>query len=797
MRQVFQSKNTNNEEINLAKIVDLFRKRWYYIVISFVVAVIACKLYLRYTKPIFAAEATVRVQENQAMTQNLGLMEAFGFGVMQDDIQSEIQLIQSRTMVSSTVGKMGFNCLYYLVGTLVTAEMYKDDAPFLVVYDTAGQSVPYEQLFSLYYLTGNKYKLGYQDGPNRIENQYYFGEKVDINGFKFQIIKRETSRYHLTPEVEYKWQAIHWQTMVGRAMSGLKVEQSGYLVPILKISSQDNVAKFTSDFLNHLVEEYRAQDIMRKTQAANQALQFIQDQIDTIKSSVNVAEGLLQAYKQEKEFFNVEMKVSFDLDNLKAEEDNRMLLLLRKLEIDRLEKELSTGDTIAAVSYATEGFSDPLLSSLIGSYNTVVLERTAAMALYTDRHPKVLELDAKMRDLRGSILDNVSSLRSDNETKIKYFDKLLQASKESLKSLPEAQRVLQSLSREFEVKEKILLTLLEKQAEAEIAKASIVSSVQIMDKALSPNFPISPNPRRTYIIGCGLGVCLGLLLILIAGILKNTISYREEIESLSFTPIIGVVRRANESLNHKYPRLLSVENPKSGLSESFRTIRTNLQFLAADKTTKVVAITSTVSGEGKSFVTINLAGMLSLLDIKVVVIDMDLRKPKLHYSFGNDNSVGLSTLLVGKSKLEDTLKRTEYANLDLITSGPIPPNPSELILSQKMADLLEELKTRYEYILIDTPPIGLVTDGTTMLMNADVALYVIRADYSKRVFVRNPDQLAEDHNIRNLYIVFNSVSTANKRYGGYGYKVYGQGYYSEDHAPPKWWEIWKRFKRQK
>jgi capsular exopolysaccharide synthesis family protein len=175
---------------------------------------------------------------------------------------------------------------------------------------------------------------------------------------------------------------------------------------------------------------------------------------------------------------------------------------------------------------------------------------------------------------------------------------------------------------------------------------------------------------------------------------------------------------------------------------------------------------------------------------------MDLRKPKLHYSFGNDNSVGLSTLLVGKSTLQETLKKTEYKNLDLITSGPIPPNPSELILSQRMQDLLEELKRTYDYILIDTPPIGLVTDGTTMLMSADVALYVIRADYSKRVFVRNPDQLAEDHNIRNLYIVFNSVSTDNKRYGGYGYKVYGQGYYSEDHIPPKWWEVWKFFRRK-
>lgn len=795
MRQVFQSKNTNNEEINLAKILDLFRKRWYYIVVSFVLAIIACKLYLRYTRPIFAAESTVRVQDNKQITQNLGIMETFGFGMVHDDIQSEIQLIQSRTMVEAALEKMNFNCLYYLVGTLVTAEIYKDDAPFVVIYDTTSE-VLYNHLFSLYYLAGNKYKLVYQDGANRLENQYYFGENVEVNGFKFKIIKRETQRYQLTSEVEYKWQAIRWETMLARASAGLRVEQTGYLVPILKVSQQDNVAKFASDFLNTLVLEYQEQDIARKTQAANQALQFIQDQIDTIKASVNLAEDLLQAYKQEKEFFSVEMKVSFDLENLQSEEQNRMALLVRKMEIDRLEKELTSGDTIAAVSYTIEGFADPLLTSLIGSYNTVVLEKAAAMPLYTERHPRVQELLAKQNDLRKSILENVASMRKDNTQKLAYYDNLMERSKERLKSLPETQRVLQSLMREFEVKEKILLTLLEKQAEAKIAKASIVSSVQIMDRALTPTFPISPNPRKIYIIGCGLGVCIGLLLILVAGLLKNTISYREEIESLSFTPIIGVVRRANESLNHKYPRLLSVDNPKSGLSESFRSIRTNLQFLAADKSTKVVAITSTVSGEGKSFVTINLAGMLSLLDIKVVILDMDLRKPKLHYTFGNDNAVGLSTLLVGKSTLEETLKKTEYKNLDLITSGPIPPNPSELIQSRKMEDVLEELKSRYDYVLIDTPPIGLVTDGTTILMKADVALYVIRADYSKRVFVRNPDQLAEDHNIRSLYIVFNSVSTANRRYGGYGYKVYGQGYYSEDYERPKWWEIWKRFRKR-
>jgi tyrosine-protein kinase Etk/Wzc len=792
MRQVFQSKNINNEEINLAKILDLFRKRWYFVVVSFILAAIGCKLYLRYTKPVYLAVATVRVEDNQNGNQSMGLLEGFGFGMMRDDIQSEIQLVQSRTIVAAALQKMKFTTLYYLVGTLVTSEIYKDDAPFLVEYDDSS-AVPYTTRFSFYYLAGNKFKISYQSGADRIENTYYFGENIDIDGFKFRIYKRESERYKLMPEVEYQWEAIQWEMMIGRAMGGLKVEQSGYLVPILKISMTDNVAKFSSEFLNTLIAVYERQDSTRKTQGANQALQFIQDQIDNIEHSVNDAEMALQNFKQAKEFFNVEMKVSFDLEKLKAEEASRNEFLVRKMEIERLEHEVKTGTAIKTFSYSIAEFSDPLLASLIESYNSATEDIDVARQVYTEKHPKVLELVAKQADLRSSILNNLQSIRDGNEGKLAYFGKLLQTTKNSFESLPETERVMQSLMREYKVKEEILLTLLQKQAEAKISTASIVSSVRIMDKALLPANPISPSGRKTYIIGCGLGICIGLLLIIIAGMLKNTVSYREEIESMSFTPIIGVVRRANESINQKYPRLLSIENPKSGLSESFRGIRTNLQFLAADKATKVVAITSTVSGEGKSFVTINLAGMLSLLGMRVVIIDMDLRKPKLHYSFGSDNSVGLSTLLVGKSTLQETLKHTDHPNLDLITSGPIPPNPSELILSRAMANLLEDLKSKYDYIMIDTPPIGLVTDGTSTLMSADVALYVVRADFSKRAFLRHPDQLAEEHNIRNLYIVFNSVSTINKRYGGYGYKVYGHGYYSEDHVEPKWWQVWKRF----
>lgn len=795
MKPVLKTRGLGTEEINLSKIWDLFLKRWYYVLLTLAVSITLCWLYLRYTKPLYLAAATVRVEEEKGPGGGLGMLETFGFGPFRDNIQSEIQFLRSRSIVSRALEEMDINCAYYLVGTLVTAEMYKDDTPFVVMYDTSA-NVTYNQMFSLFYQGGNKYKIAYTRGQNPVESEHYFGEKVNIDGFEFHIIKRETPRYRLGTGIEYKWQAIRWKSLIGRAMGGLKVEQSGYLVPILKISHTDFVAKFATDFINTLIDVYAKEDISRKTQAAKQALDFIHAQVDTIKASVNSAEKVLQEFKQDKEFINVDLKVGFDMEAMKRNEELRTTQAVKLMEVKRLQDDIQNGASEVTLPFSIDGQTDPILNSLIASYNGLIQERLAALASYTRTHPKVVELDSKLEELRGSILENIASIRTNTEARIKYYENSLATSKESLQSIPQTQRIYLSLMREYEVKEKILSTLLEKQAEAQIAKASIVSSVYILDRALTPRAPISPLAQKVYIIGIGLGICLGLLLILVSGMLKNTISYREEIENSSVTPIIGVVRRSSESLKQKYPLLMSVEHPKSSLSESIRSIRTNMQFISPDKESKIVSITSTVSGEGKSFITINLAGIISLLNVRVVILDMDLRKPKLHFSFGQDNSAGLSTYLVGKNSLDEILKKTQYKSLDIITSGPIPPNPAELIQSKRMTDLLAELRTQYDYILIDTPPIGLVTDGASILKLSDIALYVIRADYSKKSFAQNPDQLVEDHNIRNLYIILNSVSAANRRYGGYGYKIYGSGYYSDDKKPSARWKFWQRLRKK-
>lgn len=789
----FKMQNNNGgEEINLVKVLNLFRKKWYFLVVALVISLIACKLYLRYAPPAYLSTATIRIEEEQNPTQGLGLLESLGN--FSSNIQSEIRMLRSRSLAMRALKEMDVNAMYYLVGTIVTAEMHREDTPFVVQYDTTGNII-YNRKFSVFYLGGNKFRLQLSDEKNASDGVYYFGEEVDFNGFKFKIYKRDTPRYRLTPGLEYRWEAVKWNSLLGRAQNGLRVEQTGHLVPILRISCEDQVPKFTAEIINTLLDVYQLQDIEIRTQAANQQLEFIRSQVDTIKISVEKAERILQGFKRDNEFFGVEQRLTNDLEKVK---ENELMLTQNQMalrQIKQLEKEIDDSNSLLTFPFSLEGNNDPILFALINSYNEIVQEKLSALQSYQETHPRIVEMNSKMVEFRKAIKESVQSIKTKTESSVQYFGGLVEVSKRELLDLPETQRQYLSHTREYQVQEKILSTLLEKQAEAQIAKASIVSPVRIVDRALVPISPVSPNHRNVYIIGGGLGFCLGILAILLTGMLNTTLTYREEIENTSLTPIIGVVRKSSKSINQKFPKLIVNESPKSSLAESIRAIRTNLQFISPDKPTKIIAITSTVSGEGKSFITINLGGIIAMLDLKVVILDLDLRKPKLHYSFDDDNSKGVSTYLVGKSTLDEILLPTPIDNLKIITSGPIPPNPAELVQSPRMQELLDRLAEQFDYILIDTPPIGLVTDGATLIKKSDISLYVIRAEYSKRSFANLPDQLVDEHQIKNLYIVFNSVSASGRRYGGYGYKVYSYGgYYSDDPVKEPFWKFWKHIK---
>ena len=345
-----------------------------------------------------------------------------------------------------------------------------------------------------------------------------------------------------------------------------------------------------------------------------------------------------------------------------------------------------------------------------------------------------------------------------------------------LRTLPAEGTEFTSNQRNFSLYEEFLLTLMQLKAEFQVAQAGTVTDFVILSAAFLPGDPVSPNKLIIYGLGIVSGLIFSFLFVGVRYALHNKITSLSELEKITSLPILGVVPEfIKEKL--QLSKLIIVKNPKSPVSESLRTIRTNMEFLKVTSPNKVISITSTVSGEGKTFLAINLGGIISLSKQKVLLVDMDMRRPKIHLAFNQQQvEKGLSTVLINKHSFQECIMHTEMENLDYLPSGPTPPNPSELIMGNEVDHLLEQLKQNYDTIILDTPPVGLVTDGILAMKKADIAIYAIRADYSRKDFVNTLNRLAKTNRFNNLSIVLNSVQITGKKGYGYGYG-YGKGYY--------------------
>jgi capsular exopolysaccharide synthesis family protein len=320
----------------------------------------------------------------------------------------------------------------------------------------------------------------------------------------------------------------------------------------------------------------------------------------------------------------------------------------------------------------------------------------------------------------------------------------------------------------------------DKKIEFEIAKAATVPSFRVLSPPAISKTPIYPIKSSVYSYGLGLAFVLSIILVIIQYFLHNTIDNLGELEKGTIAPVLGYVPKFMKG-KLEFSSLVVDKSPKGPITEALRTIRTNIEFLLPNKNKRVISVTSTISGEGKTFVSINLAGVIALSGQKVVIIDLDMRKPKIHKAFNDENNKGVSTILIGKNEIKECVKPTDIESLYYIPSGPIPPNPSELIISKEFEVFLEKLKNDFDTIILDSPPVGLVTDGVLIMKNVDLPIYVIRAEFSKKGFEKNVNRLIFKNNFKKLSVILNDFSNLSGY--GYGYKYgygYGYGYYSDE-----------------
>jgi len=521
------------------------------------------------------------------------------------------------------------------------------------------------------------------------------------------------------------------------------------------------------DFLDALDEEYINRDIRDKSSVATLTLKFIDAQLADVSKELNSFETNLQQFKEHNKTVNLSEESKNFLSQLDEIDNNRAKAEIDMRSLDYLYNYVTSNKDAENLSPSSIGTPDPILLQLITQLQALQGKRKSLAFGATENSPALKVIDSQIAETKNLVIETINNIRNQVNVNLKAVNKQLGTYEETIRKIPSMERELLGIQRGFDVNQNIYLYLLQKKAETSIARATVVSDNKVLDTASAGDDPVKPKLKLVLLV-CGLfGLILPTIYILMLDFIQNKITSREEIEKLTKIPVLGIVGHMSESGG----RLVVHHKPKSSIAEAFRSIRTNLIFFGMSEKNNVILITSSVGGEGKSFTAINLASVLALQNNRVIIVALDLRKSQLNIDFGLENRKGVSTYLSGQSSLEEIVHTTMVHHLDFISSGPVPPNPAELISKPECARLIAELKQHYDYVIIDTPPIGIVADALLLMKHSDINIFILRQNYSRKENLRVLNEYQRKDVLRNISILFNDAGKSH---------TYGYGYYDDE-----------------
>ncbi len=547
----------------------------------------------------------------------------------------------------------------------------------------------------------------------------------------------------------------------------------------IKVSFKDNSFTKAMDIVNAIDSVYLQETLAARSKTHEQTIRFLELSLVRTEKDLEQAEANLEIFFRKNK--TIDVKSDFSRTLLKTESlDYEKLNLKSKISLlNDLEEMITQNRDLNSFIPSLSLLPDPQLVEAIKSLNLQIQERDKISSSQNENTFVLRQKDKNIDKINNGILELIVQNKKILYQQISELnDKYLELV-DNIIGLPAKETEFVRLKRFYGLYEKIYLLLIEKQAEFGIAKAGTIPNFLILSPGLENKIPVYPNKRVLYVGSSILGLFLSVLFIFFRYFLHDIISTQKELEKSLEASVLGGIPEYKKN-KMEFSRLVVDISPKSAISEAFRSIRTNLEFVSPSKGKRVITVTSTVGGEGKTFVSTNIAGIIALSGQKVIILDFDMRKPKVHLAFDKENIKGISTILIGKHSISECVHKTSLDNLDFISAGPIPPNPSELILRPEFDKLILDLLLLYDTVVIDTPPVGLVTDGILLMKKADVQLYVVRANYSKKGVKRNINKVYRNGGFTKLSVVINAMNSMNTYgYGGYGYG-YGYGYYEGD-----------------
>ena len=782
--------------LDLKTILSMLILNWQWFALSVFIMLCGAVIYLRYTNPVYQLSTKMLIKDEQnqrrgGANQMLANMQDLGFISNSAGIDNEVEILQSRILVREAVNDLKLYVEYKKDGKIKDRLIYKSQRVNVDLDPNSLQALENSKLPAKY----NKVvvKVKYEEGTYSMEGLCYNkeGEEVTFNR-KFNGLpasfKTPAGTLHFTfnrymDQEEDDDRAVIATilpptTVAAMYQANLSVEPTSKTTSIALITLKDQSAARGEDFLNQLAICYNRQANADKNEIALKTEEFINSRIEKINAELGLTEGELENYKKRYNVTQLQLDATQNLTQTSLL-SSKLTDAQTQIELlDYLREFIDNPDNKYQIIPSNVGLQDQSSTVLINQYNQDVLARNKQLRSASEIAPQVQTLTATLDELQRSIRVALLQARRSADIQRKGIENEYAKYRNRVDNTPEQERILNQIGRQQEVKSGLYLMLLQKREENSISLAATADKGKLIDEPIYEG-KVSPKNMVIMLVALVLGIGLPLLIIYLIQMMRYKIEGHEDVARLTTIPIVADVAVASEAAKSS-AGIVVKENQNSQMDEIFRSLRTNVQFML-EEGQKVILFTSSTSGEGKTFNAANLAVSFALLGKKVALLGLDIRKPALGKLFNvADKSGGMTPLMamamVDKKAVKSQIRPSNVNdNLDLILAGPIPPNPTELLARKNLIDIIEILKEDYDYIILDTAPVGLVTDTLQIAKLADVSCFVCRADYTPKAAFTLVNNLAAEKKLKNMCIVLNGVDMSKKKYGYYyGYGRYGK-----------------------
>lgn len=772
-----------NTSIDFKRLLGEIVTHWYWFVFSLLIFLTGAFLYLRYTTPLYSIESMIMIEQQTSSPANV-ILNKFSSGSGEGEgndagpnLFNEIFLLTSQDLINAVVDSLDMNIQYFMQGRVKEDEVY-EQAPIRFLFDSSGYlgATNFELRFKS--ISDDRFEL-----EEAVSQQFSYNQWIQRPYGRFKIIKsplKEANLGYLDNHTEIIIRIMPMGAASGMVSSKFNVVVSDGRTSVLKLSYTDNLPQRGLDFMHVVIYNYRLKELENMTLSAVKEKQIIDrykkefaaglKSQDSAAAEIKLKNNLVDITAQTSSLLTDKALLQQTIEQLTSQKE-----AVRNLKEDILYGSGARGEVIAGVSVTDEN-----IHALVIQYNALIQKMESVERNTAPLNPTYLKMKDDIDALRKQMADACDRVNSSLNVSIQNASKNLSESESVIQTLPTAEIDIADSKREYPVLTELYLYVYQRGVENEIKQYATTNKSKVVVNPYASGVPIKPVKKNIYGVMILLGLILPAAIIISRILLNNKVINENDVEAITSIPIIGAIARAEHNGQNKH--IVVGPHIRTAIAEQFRLIRANLEFMSAGGNKKIYLITSSMSGEGKTFVALNLGITMTLAKKRVVIMEFDLRKPKLTNYLGLQTDGGISGYLAGLGGIASAVKPSGvHENLYVANCGPIPPNPGELLVLPAVQQLIEELSEMFDVVIMDTAPIGLVSDALILSKYSDINMFVVRQSYTIKEQLKLFDGLYREKKIKNPAILFNGVEYL-KKYGygsGYGYSSYGQGYYAE------------------